>query len=122
MGSVTGYLGHPGITVYGATKGALMALARGQAVELAKDNIRVNTVSPGTVDSPMLHRFLAENATDVEKARAAFDNLHPRGKVGTIEEVASVFVFLASHESANITATDIRCDGGYAVGGRQPTS
>src|ERR1700722_16010008 len=45
MASVTGYLGHAGITVYGATKGALMALARGQAVELAKDNIRVKTVS-----------------------------------------------------------------------------
>jgi NAD(P)-dependent dehydrogenase (short-subunit alcohol dehydrogenase family) len=122
MGSVTGHLGHPGITVYGATKGGLMALARGQAVELAKDNIRVNTVSPGTVDSPMLHRFLAENATDIEKARAAFDRLHPRGKVGTIEEVAAVFVFLASDEATNITATDIRCDGGYAAGGRQPTS
>jgi NAD(P)-dependent dehydrogenase (short-subunit alcohol dehydrogenase family) len=122
MASVTGHLGHPGITVYGATKGGLIALARGQAVELAKDNIRVNTVSPGTVDSPMLHRFLAENATDIEEARAAFDRLHPRGKVGTIEEVAAVFVFLASDEAANITATDIRCDGGYAAGGRQPTS
>jgi NAD(P)-dependent dehydrogenase (short-subunit alcohol dehydrogenase family) len=121
MASVTGHNGHPGITVYGATKGGLIALARGQAIELAKDNIRVNTVSPGTVDSPMLHRFLAENATDVEKARAAFDRLHPRGKVASIEEVASVFVFLASDEAANITATDIRCDGGYAVQGQQPT-
>ncbi|MBV9390815.1 MAG: SDR family oxidoreductase [Verrucomicrobia bacterium] len=121
MASVTGHLGHPGITVYGATKGGLIALARGQAVELAPDNIRVNTVSPGTIDSPMLHRFLAENATDPEKARVSFDRLHPRGKIGSIEEVASVFVFLASDESANITATDIRCDGGYAAGGKQPT-
>jgi NAD(P)-dependent dehydrogenase (short-subunit alcohol dehydrogenase family) len=122
MASVTGHNGHPGITVYGATKGGLIALARGQAIELAKDNIRVNTVSPGTVDSPMLHRFLAENAADVEEARAAFDRLHPRGKVASIEEVAAVFVFLASDEAANITATDIRCDGGYAVQGQQPTS
>jgi NAD(P)-dependent dehydrogenase (short-subunit alcohol dehydrogenase family) len=122
MASVTGHNGHPGITVYGATKGGLIALARGQAIELAKANIRVNTVSPGTVDSPMLHRFLSENATDVEKARTAFDRLHPRGKVGSIEEVAAVFVFLASDEAANITATDIRCDGGYAVQGQQPTS
>lgn len=122
MASVTGHNGHPGITVYGATKGGLIALARGQAIELAKDNIRVNTVSPGTVDSPMLHRFLAENATDVEKARAAFDRLHPRGKIASIAEVAAVFVFLASDEAANITATDIRCDGGYAVQGQQPTS
>jgi NAD(P)-dependent dehydrogenase (short-subunit alcohol dehydrogenase family) len=122
MASVTGHNGHPGITVYGATKGGLIALARGQAIELAKDNIRVNTVSPGTVDSPMLHRFLAENATDPQRARAAFDRLHPRRKVASIPEVAAVFVFLASDEAANITATDIRCDGGYAVQGHQPTS
>jgi NAD(P)-dependent dehydrogenase (short-subunit alcohol dehydrogenase family) len=69
----------------------------------------------------MLHRFLAENASDVKKARMAFDRIHPRGKVGSIEEVAAVFVFLASDEAANITATDIRCDGGYAVQGQQPT-
>jgi NAD(P)-dependent dehydrogenase (short-subunit alcohol dehydrogenase family) len=122
MASVTGHNGHPGITVYGATKGALIALARGQAIELAKDNIRVNSVSPGTVDSPMLHRFLLENAANVEKARAAFDRLHPRGRVASIAEVAAVFVFLASEEAANITATDIRCDGGYAVQGQQPTT
>ncbi|HYY29389.1 MAG TPA: SDR family oxidoreductase [Chthoniobacterales bacterium] len=122
MASVTGHNGHPGITVYGATKGALIALARGQAIELAKDNIRVNSVSPGTVDSPMLHRFLLEHAADVEKARAAFDRLHPRGRVASIAEVAAVFVFLASEEAANITATDIRCDGGYAVQGQQPTT
>jgi NAD(P)-dependent dehydrogenase (short-subunit alcohol dehydrogenase family) len=122
MASVTGHNGHPGITVYGASKGALIALARGQAIELAKDNIRVNSVSPGTVDSPMLHRFLLENAANVEKARAAFDRLHPRGRVASIAEVAAVFVFLASEEAANITATDIRCDGGYAVQGQQPTT
>ena len=122
MASVTGHNGHPGITVYGATKGALIALARGQAIELAKDNIRVNSVSPGTVDSPMLHRFLLENAANVEQARAAFDRLHPRGRVASIAEVAAVFVFLASEEAANITATDVRCDGGYAVQGQQPTT
>jgi NAD(P)-dependent dehydrogenase (short-subunit alcohol dehydrogenase family) len=122
MASVTGHNGHPGITVYGATKGGLIALARGQAIELAKDDIRVNTVSPGTVDSPMLQRFLADHAVDAVKARLAFDRLHPRGKIASIAEVAAVFVFLASDESANITATDIRCDGGYAVQGQQPTS
>ena len=122
MASVTGHLGHPGVTVYGATKGGLIALARGQGVELAVDNIRVNTVSPGAVDSPMLHRFLSENATNIQKARESFDRLHPRGTVGSIEEVAAVFVFLASDEAANITATDIRCDGGYAARGQQPTS
>lgn len=120
MASVTGHNGHPGVAVYGATKGGLMALARGQAMELARDGIRVNTVSPGTVDSPMLHTFLRENASDLEAARKAFDALHPIGRIGTIDEVAHVFVFLASDESSNITATDIRCDGGYTVQGQQP--
>lgn len=122
MASVTGHNGHGGVAVYGATKGALMALARGQAMELAKDGIRVNTVSPGTVDSPMLHRFLAENSADPAAARRAFDALHPIGRVATIDEVARVFVFLASDESSDITATDIRCDGGYCVQGQQPRS
>ncbi len=120
MASVTGHNGHPGVVVYGATKGGLMALARGQAMELAKDRIRVNTVSPGTVDSPMLHRFLEEEAEDKEKARAGFDAIHPRGTIASVEEVASVVVFLASDASANITGEDIRCDGGYCVQGFQP--
>jgi enoyl-[acyl-carrier-protein] reductase (NADH) len=68
----------------------------------------------------MLHRFLAENSTDPEKALNEFNRIHPRGKIATIEEVANVFVFLASDESANITAEDIRCDGGYCVQGIQP--
>ena len=93
MASVTGHNGHPGITVYGATKGGLMALARGQAMELAKDRIRVNTVSPGTVDSPMLHRFLDVAAEDKEKARAGFDAIHPRGKIATVDEIASVYSY-----------------------------
>ena len=121
MASVTGHNGHPGVAVYGATKGGLIALARGQAMELAEDGIRVNTVSPGTVDSPMLHNFVKKNAADPEAALRAFDRLHPIGRVATIQEVANVFVFLASDESSDITATDIRCDGGYAVQGRQPT-
>ena len=121
MASVTGHNGHPGVAIYGATKGGLIALARGQAMELAADRIRVNTVSPGTVDSPMLHNFVKENAEDLEAALRAFDRLHPIGRIATIEEVANVFVFLASDESSDITATDIRCDGGYAVQGRQPT-
>lgn len=121
MASVTGHNGHPGVVVYGATKGGLIALARGQAMELAKDNIRVNTVSPGTVDSPMLQRFLDEEAEDKERARKGFDTIHPRGIVASVEEVASVVAFLASDEAVNITGEDIRCDGGYCIQGFQPT-
>ena len=120
MSSVTGHNGFPEVAIYGATKGGLMSLARGHAMELAAHKIRVNSISPGTVDSPMLHRFVSENAEDSEAALKEFDAIHPRGKVASVKEVADVFVFLASDESANITATDIRCDGGYCVQGTQP--
>lgn len=120
MSSVTGHNGFPEVAVYGSTKGGLIALARGHAMELASKNIRVNSVSPGTVASPMLYNFVSENSEDPERALREFDKIHPRGKVASIEEVANVFVFLASDESMNITGEDIRCDGGYCVQGIQP--
>ncbi len=120
MASATGHLGHAGVAVYGATKAALISLARGQAVELAPAKIRVNSVSPGTIDSPMLHRFVAEHASDPQAALRNFDKIHPRGRIGTIEEVAAVFLFLASDAAANITGADIRCDGGYTAQGQMP--
>ena len=120
MSSVSGHNGFPEVAIYGASKGGLMALARGHAIELAPHNIRVNSISPGTVDSPMLHRFVEENAENPAEALDKFDKIHPRGKVASIEEIANVCVFLASDDSANITAADIRCDGGYCVQGIQP--
>jgi len=120
MSSVTGHNGFPEVAIYGASKGGLIALARGHAMELAPHNIRVNSVSPGTVDSPMLHQFVLNNSDNPKAVLAEFDKIHPRGKIASINEVANVFVFLSSDESANITATDIRCDGGYCVQGTQP--
>lgn len=120
MSSVTGHNGFPEVVVYGATKGGLMSLSRGHAMELAGHNIRVNTVSPGTVDSPMLHQFVTENSLNPSSIIEKYDAIHPRGKMASIEEVANVFVFLASDESRNITGEDIRCDGGYCIQGGQP--
>lgn len=120
MGSVHAYNGHAGASVYGSTKAALLALARSQAVELAPDNIRVNSVSPGTVDSPMLHEFLARHSADPARAAAAFSALHPRGRLASIDEVARCFLFLASDDAANVTGTDLLCDGGYSIQGFQP--
>lgn len=122
MGSVHAYNGHPEAGVYAATKGALLALARSQAIELAPFNIRVNSVSPGTVDSPMLHHFVAQHSTDPAKALDAFAAMHPRGRLASVAEVAACFVFLASPAAANITGTDLRCDGGYCIQGSQPRS
>jgi NAD(P)-dependent dehydrogenase (short-subunit alcohol dehydrogenase family) len=119
MASVTGMLGLPGIAVYSATKGALIALARAMSTDYARLGIRVNSVSPGTIDSPMLHDFLAAQ-THPELLRRQFDEMHPIGRVGTIDEVASVFVFLASDESSFVTGANYTVDGGLSVKGEQP--
>jgi NAD(P)-dependent dehydrogenase (short-subunit alcohol dehydrogenase family) len=122
MASVTGNVGFARHAVYGAMNAALHGLARGLAMELAPYDIRVNSVSPGTVDSPMLHRYIAESGEDPEKLRAAFDANHPRGTIASIDDVANCFVFLASPLAANITGEDLRCDGGFSFKGGQAAS
>ncbi|MBI5667412.1 MAG: SDR family oxidoreductase [Chloroflexi bacterium] len=119
MSSVTGILGLPGIAAYSMTKGGLAALARAMSTDYARLGIRVNSVSPGTIDSPMLHHFVAAQSNP-ELIRKAFDDMHPIGRVGTIEEVANVFVFLASDESSFVTGANYEVDGGLGVKGEQP--
>lgn len=119
MASVTGVIGLPGLAVYSATKGALIALARAMSTDYARLGIRVNTVSPGTIDSPMLHDFIAAQSAP-EYYRRAFDEMHPIGRVGTIDEVANVFLFLASDESSFVTGANYQVDGGISVKGEQP--
>jgi NAD(P)-dependent dehydrogenase (short-subunit alcohol dehydrogenase family) len=119
MASVTGVLGLPGLAVYSTTKGALISLARAMSTDYARSGIRVNAVSPGTIDSPMLHDFLAAQSRP-DYLRQQFDDMHPIGRVGTIEEVASVFVFLASDESSFVTGANYTVDGGLSVKGEQP--
>ena len=119
MASVTGVLGLPALAAYSATKGALIALARAMAIDHAREGIRVNSVSPGTIDSPMLHQFVAAQSNP-EKTRAAFDEMHPVGRVGTIEEVANLYVFLASDQSSFVTGANYIIDGGLSIKGEQP--
>lgn len=119
MASVTGLLGLPGLPIYSATKGALIALARAMSTDYARDGIRVNSVSPGTIDSPMLHDFLAAQS-DPEALRRAFDEMHPIGRVGRIAEVANVCLFLASDEASFVTGSNYEVDGGLSAKGEQP--
>ncbi|MCC7208591.1 MAG: SDR family oxidoreductase [Anaerolineae bacterium] len=119
MASVTGILGLPGLAIYSATKGALIALARAMSTDYARLGIRVNSVAPGTIDSPMLHEFVKAQSNP-DRIRKAFDDMHPIGRVGTIDEVASVFVFLASDEASFVTGANYEVDGGLGVKGEQP--
>jgi NAD(P)-dependent dehydrogenase (short-subunit alcohol dehydrogenase family) len=119
MASITGINGLPGLAAYSSTKGALIALSRALAIDYARDGIRVNAVAPGTIDSPMLHRFIAAQA-DSEKTRRAFDEVQPRGRIGTIEEIANVVAFLASDEASLISGATLTVDGGMSIKSDQP--
>lgn len=119
MSSVTGILGLPGLAAYSMTKAGLAGLARAMSTDYASKGIRVNCVSPGTIDSPMLHDFLAAQQHP-EPLRQQFDAMHPIGRVGQIDEVASVFVFLASDEASFVTGANYTVDGGLSVKGEQP--
>jgi NAD(P)-dependent dehydrogenase (short-subunit alcohol dehydrogenase family) len=117
MASVTGVIGLPGLAAYSATKGALISLARAMAI--AHEGIRINSVSPGTIDTSMMQNFVA-NQKDPEQTRKAFDEMHPVGRIGTVKEVANVFVFLASDQSSFVTGANYSVDGGLSVKGEQP--
>jgi len=119
VSSITGVIGLPGLAAYSSTKGALISLARALAIDYAREGIRVNSIAPGTIDSSMLHEFVAAQK-DPEETRKKFDEIQPRGSVGTIEEVANLVAFLASDESSLINGANVPVDGGMSVYGQQP--
>jgi len=111
MASVLGLGGVPKRAVYSASKGAVIALTRQMAIEYAGDNIRVNCISPGTVDTPWVERLLAEKP-DPEAARQRLNARHPLGRLGTADEIAHAALYLASPESAFATGMNLVIDGG----------
>ena len=112
--SVQGHLTLPGCVPYAAAKAGLMATARALAVELGGDGIRVNTVSPGTIDTPMLRRDLADmNSEDLAAFYAQVEGANALGRIGAASEIADVVVFLCSDKASYVTGEDIVIDGGY---------
>lgn len=112
--SVQGHLTLPGCVPYAAAKAGLMAVARALAVEVGHAGIRVNTVSPGTIDTPMLQRSLeGMNPEQVANLMTAIEAANALGRVGRAEEIASVVAFLCSDAASYITGEDIVVDGGY---------
>jgi NAD(P)-dependent dehydrogenase (short-subunit alcohol dehydrogenase family) len=106
-------IGVPTMTLYGASKGALLALTRGAAVELAPLGIRVNAVAPGQTRTPLTEAWLAQQ-TDPRVGEAAVAGI-PQRRFGEPDEVAAAVAFLAADESAHITGASIPVDGGYTA-------
>jgi NAD(P)-dependent dehydrogenase (short-subunit alcohol dehydrogenase family) len=107
-------IGVPTMVVYSASKGALLALTRGAAIELAPYNIRVNAVAPGLTATPLYEAWIAEHDDPDAKAAEVARSI-PQGRVGTPEEVAAAVVYLAADESAHVTGASIPIDGGYTA-------
>jgi NAD(P)-dependent dehydrogenase (short-subunit alcohol dehydrogenase family) len=111
LSSIYAKVGVAGETAYSATKGAVTAAARAMAVELARRRVRVNTISPGLVMTPMTDTALS--ALSAEQV-AAIERRHPLG-LGAPVDVARAAVFLLSPASRWITGVDLAVDGGYTA-------
>ena len=106
-GSIAGVKGFPGATIYSASKAAIRSFARTWTVELKDRKIRVNTLSPGTIDTPILDVFPQE-------AKDFFVSLIPWRRMGRPEEIATAVLFLASSDSSFVTGIELFVDGGAA--------
>ena len=111
--SVSNVLGVPAFTAYAASKAAVRSFARGWTMELKDRKIRVNSMSPGPIETPALENA-GLTAEQAEQAAAQFASQVPLGRRGKPEEIASAVVFLASDESSFITGVDLAVDGGMA--------
>jgi len=110
--SIGGHIGLAGAGVYVASKHAVDGLSKSAALEFARKGVRVNTVSPGTIQTDMINRMVGQGETE---ARKWWENQHPVGRFGTADEVAAAVVWLASPASSFVTGTDIAVDGGYTA-------
>ncbi|HYV65723.1 MAG TPA: SDR family oxidoreductase [Myxococcales bacterium] len=112
--SVAGDQAFPNASVYSASKAALTALARGAAVELAPKGVRVNTVSPGPITTPIFGKLgLPPEARDAIAQQVA--GKVPLGRFGAADEVARAALFLASDDATFVTGHELRVDGGYTA-------
>jgi NAD(P)-dependent dehydrogenase (short-subunit alcohol dehydrogenase family) len=111
--STTSIKASPAFSVYSATKAAVRSFARTWTVDLQARHIRVNAVSPGSVNTPGL-RGLAPDEEQAEQMRTYLASTIPMGRLGNPDEIAKVIVFLASDDSSFVTGIELFADGGQA--------
>lgn len=115
LSSIYGLVGAADVPPYHASKAAVAMMARNDALLYAPDNIRVNSIHPGYIWTPMVEGHLRANGTDLETGREQLASLHPLGRVGDPDDIAWGVVYLASEESRFVTGSALVIDGGYTA-------
>jgi NAD(P)-dependent dehydrogenase (short-subunit alcohol dehydrogenase family) len=114
MSSVNGLVAEPFLAVYAASKGAIVMLTKGIALDYAKQGIRCNCICPGWVDTPINYAH-AEMMGGLAKIYASIDQFQPIGRPGEPSEIANLALFLASDEASFLTGSIIAADGGMTA-------
>ena len=114
LSSIYGLVGAPDLPPYHAAKGGVRLMSKTDALFYAADGIRVNSVHPGFIWTPMVENVCRELG-DVEAARRHLTKLHPIGRLGEPEDIAYGILYLASDEAKFVTGSELVIDGGYTA-------
>lgn len=114
ISSVNGLVAEPFLAIYAASKGAIVMLTKGIALDYAKQGIRCNWICPGWVDTPINYAH-AEMMGGLDKIYAGIDRFQPIGRPGEPSEIANLALFLASDEASFLTGSIIAADGGMTA-------
>ncbi|MDZ7851230.1 MAG: glucose 1-dehydrogenase [Halomonas sp.] len=115
LSSIYGIVGAADLPPYHASKGAVRVMSKNDALFYAKDKIRVNSVHPGFIWTPLVEGIAKESEEGVEAFRRHLDGLHPLGHVGDPDDIAFGVVYLASDEAKFVTGSELLIDGGYTA-------
>ena len=116
LSSIYGLVGAADVPPYHASKGAVRLMSKTDALIYAADRIRVNSVHPGYIRTPMVEHHLRDSgATDLEAAMIEVGKLHPLGHMGEADDIAWGVVYLASDEAKFVTGAELTIDGGYTA-------
>ena len=117
ISSVQSLVSQKTVIAYSASKGAINALTRATAIDLASSNVRVNAILPGSVDTPMLREAaeLHRGSMTVDEVLADWGAGHPLGRIAKSSEIGDLAVFLASDNSSFMTGNSVVIDGGLTI-------
>ena len=122
MASVQGLQSMPRVPSYAASKGGVLSLTRNMALDYARENIRVNAICPGTIDSEMVRTAARTEGGDIEANLRRYGAFHPIGRLGVPADVAEAVLFLASDRASFITGEHLCVDGGFMAQGAWASS